>query len=466
MTTEDIELVKSIESQNNWGELEILRKDEFMRLRLDAKKEGLINHRSGEPIVKLNISDRVIDFEIQKDCLSNSKNYNIDFSRCVFVSDIGFSDIELSNLSISQCYFLRNLNFNHLNVGHLSLIDNYAENRIQMYSIKAKSGNITGRYRGFSFSDWEIEYLKFDDYLEENLIEDLQIAGENSRGTIYFDKFCIRDMRLFGKLSEGVSLIFNECKVCRLGFVKFINSGLLSMSNLEVSSAIWFEKIRNKQQEESASSNPKLISTRLTITESDLSGVIFQNVNFNVFEKILIQASLLTKAVFIECELKELSKRIISEYDTSSMSKHEISRQIKSSFINQNDQVNADFFRQQELSEFFYSYKGPKFSSLYAILLLSNWGSKFGTSIGRPLLLLMLSTLMFSSVLIYFEALPLFETENVKPDLFSRIVQFGNPIRSFEPYQSGWFTVMDLLLRIINGYCIYNFLRATRRFVK
>ncbi|WP_416438256.1 hypothetical protein [Phnomibacter sp. MR] len=458
------ELIKRIKEENDWN-LSVITQEELNALKTNPEFVQTVSSSNLKTIKRIRIYQRIIPFRFIGS-IFNDKDLEIDFDQCIFSNDVGFNDCVFKSLSITESYFFQNLNLERIVVEKVLLSDVHVEWQCDLRDIVAEIADITGNFRYFNIANWTITLLQFRNPISKYHIDFLQINCADSKGNIILDNYNIRSANINGTLTESTSLSFQDCAINKLGLVNLRISGSLCISELKIIHLERFNSLKDLYFERNKPVSSVIAQTQLAVINSDLAGLIFQNVNFNNYEKIYIKTALLNRVIFLECKMDNILPNLNSEKGFIAISKHEIMRQIKSSFINQNDQVNADFFRRQELSEFFYSYKGPKFSSLYAILLFSNWGSKFGTSIGRPLFVLVLSTLILSSVLIYFEALPLFETDNVKPDLFSRIVQFGNPIRSFEPYQSGWFTVIDLLLRIINGYCIYNFLRATRRFVK
>jgi hypothetical protein len=105
------------------------------------------------------------------------------------------------------------------------------------------------------------------------------------------------------------------------------------------------------------------------------------------------------------------------------------------------------------------------------VILLLSWGaSDFGQSIIRPLLTVMVFGILLFTLFVYqggashlqIGGLDWSKAWSTFPD----VVNFMNPLRRPSGDLKEWPIVTDVLMRIISSYCIFNIVRATRRFVK
>jgi hypothetical protein len=151
-------------------------------------------------------------------------------------------------------------------------------------------------------------------------------------------------------------------------------------------------------------------------------------------------------------------------------------RQLKYAYYKQGDTVMEHQFHALEMKVYAIrllregEWCTRKGMQTFLILLLS-WGtSDFGQSIIRPLL-----TVLFLGVLLF----TLFVYQGGAAHLqighfnwstawgtFPDVVNFMNPLRRPSGDLKEWPIVTDVLMRIISSYCIFNIVRATRRFVK
>lgn len=109
------------------------------------------------------------------------------------------------------------------------------------------------------------------------------------------------------------------------------------------------------------------------------------------------------------------------------------------------------------------------------LVLLFSWGgSNFGISWVRPIIFLLIFNSIFFAIgascgmfdHIYFSWRNICYPANILQTI-PDVIYYSNPLRKFdEEVFRGWRILIDVCFRVISSYCIYNFIRATRRFVK
>jgi len=106
------------------------------------------------------------------------------------------------------------------------------------------------------------------------------------------------------------------------------------------------------------------------------------------------------------------------------------------------------------------------------VLQLSSWTSDFGQSLWRPIstifvigMPLFIVTIMCGGLDGYYFSWCNTSVKSIM-NTFPGFLNFINPLRRYDATDVSWGLLSDFLMRIISSYCIFNFVRATRRFVK
>lgn len=144
-------------------------------------------------------------------------------------------------------------------------------------------------------------------------------------------------------------------------------------------------------------------------------------------------------------------------------------RQIKHSFLGQNNRLEALMYYKREMLAFLTEQKRSK-GRFYnyplgdlIILKLNQISNNFGTSWTRGLLFILVSTTITYSL--YFFSL------NLKcSDYFVYYFEFINPVHRFQYIETenynGISNLIDFLGRIVNGYGVYQLIQAFRKYGK
>jgi len=235
------------------------------------------------------------------------------------------------------------------------------------------------------------------------------------------------------------------------------------------------------------------ITNSIRIENSTIEGARFHNVNLSSASIRLLNSSL------SECELINVEwprKSELYEYSTDLKRKSrreklntlwplkESYRQLKVLSLTQHNKIDALAFQKHELKVYWKIVHLRTFSSIWLkgfgnwLILSTNWlFSDFGQSIRWPLTWLLVFQLIFISSLLSNYDLGirpeldpcLWEWEATKVGL-GLFLNLLNPVHSVEiinPFTKESipiFGITDFLMRVIDGYLIYYFIRASRKY--
>ena len=104
------------------------------------------------------------------------------------------------------------------------------------------------------------------------------------------------------------------------------------------------------------------------------------------------------------------------------------------------------------------------------ILYLSFLTSNYGQSLRRPILtLILINGILFSilNINLNFGFMPrrLIHIADIE-NTIAKFLWFMNPLHRNDPELKGLPLIIDIFIRMISSYCIYNIIRASRRFIK
>ena len=222
--------------------------------------------------------------------------------------------------------------------------------------------------------------------------------------------------------------------------------------------------------------------SQFIISRSNLGKAEFYDFDFASFSKINITNSILLENLFIGSKWtrnivsedtfeKQISvKDPIDEKRLYADKMREVYKQIKFALSKQGNSVEEQYFHGLEMNAYNRSLSWKSNLWTKSILKLSFYSSNYGQSILRPLLFLLIFGGIFYSLLKFNLG---FRFPGVQEISFSNcIITFSdylwymNPLHKNEPEFRGVAFIIDIVIRVISSYCIYNIIRASRRFLK
>ncbi|MCK7559080.1 hypothetical protein MKQ70_30525 [Chitinophaga sedimenti] len=219
---------------------------------------------------------------------------------------------------------------------------------------------------------------------------------------------------------------------------------------------------------------------RILIINSQLNKAEFSSINFKQYSLIVLGDSDFTQCSFNHVTWSEnvlgaipvtKQEETPEKHKIFELKSRETYRQLKHAMSKQGDVINEQKFHSKEMICYLNGLgKGSLGTKL--IIAFSYWTSDFGQSIGRPLLwLFSLHSVLFLVLLGCSNVFDFQFSNNFNSQAFgmgfNKYFYLMNPIRKFEEggFYGGWI-IIDILMRIISSYMIYNIVRATRRFIK
>lgn len=415
-------------------------------------------------------------------CLYSSE-IPLNFEDCIFVDRFTFYENNLEiDFSFKHCYFLKGLH----------IIDIRKSKRILLTDCKVK-GNfiISGNIDHIATYSTYIESL----ILSKSIVNKIEIGGkhqssikaisildDNSIGKIQIANSKIEKIN-FSYLADDTEL-FN-CNINSIGFHKVRNSGNLKLLNCK---ALF---LKHK-------------ASHFISTESNLGKAEFFQFDFSSFNEVNILNSVLNDCLFVNTtwanNIKSFSGdqmdnylkdriaynkplRIIAskfsklptkvfykETKQQLKDKREVYKQIKYALSKQGDLVNEQMFHAMEMDTYNRILENrPKNFSTKFILCLSHISSNYGQSLLRPILFLLIVNGIFFSLLNFTNNLRFIPLSNItfenSIDIMSKFIWYLNPFHKSDEL-SGIPLIIDVFIRIVSSYSIYNIIRATRRFIK
>lgn len=425
---------------------------------------------NGDPITIKNVKF-LNDFLIDK---QNFKNYL--FKDCEFNS-ISFNSMGIieGTMSFSSCSFQK-----------IDFISGKFQGFINFEDAECKGS--------LSFSGGSYEIIIFEGDCERADINDcecnfLRVGRiEGRRPTGFFHSIKISEISKIKNIVviniscsyltisghfKGNEISISKVSLASLEFINFLNEGRLRIQDIE----------RNY---DSRVAKPSLViiygavkaPEGFVIFESDMGRSEFQNIDLTKFEKVFIKRSLISDCIFVNLvwpnhisvegfDTRNPNKQ--EQYQQRNREKNEIYKQIKYALYKRGDFVGEQHFHGREMNSLFniLSWKGNFSTKL--IILLSKVTSNYGQSLFLPLLsLIIINGLLFA----FFCAsgnFDFFVGKNIADKVTNVIAEFiriNNPLHKNDPELTRLPFIIDMCIRIVSSYSIYNFIRATRRFVK
>lgn len=280
----------------------------------------------------------------------------------------------------------------------------------------------------------------------------------------------INVLNIENTILQGGYVQVSDTSINEVNIVSFINHGTIIFNNIRpIIELTQFELnndnnvIRHEQGEEKGKLKLEQVEreSELNIINSDLGNTQFIGCDLASFKNFEFRNSKMA-SVFLADTLLPHKNNIST---TDGANKNEQRRlalsQFKKVYEGQGDMVRAAEFRAEEMEVYREQLvKKEKFGT-WLILSFSYYTSNYGQSIWLPLAaLLVIHYWLFMWAL----GVGAFEFHYPK-ELIYHFFYLANPIRGYE-FRNDWTIIIDILMRVWSSYMVYNFIRASRRFIK
>lgn len=317
----------------------------------------------------------------------------------------------------------------------------------------------------------KFESLHIGEYLNGDNISQLTIfAKEDETGDIFVREQSFDKIYLSGT-NKGKTFNFAKIKCNTISITDFKNEGALNFYGIEPK-----DLINDKRY--------------FQIINSNLDKAQFYGAFFSQYKELVIIDSFITDCLFIGCKWSNNVRALYGlGYGTFEDSLKagrkttpeeivaikEAYRQLKISMSKHSDKIQEHKFYSEELN--FHNKTltwGKPWKNQFwdkVILLLSRTFSDYGQSFIKPLFWLLAGHLIFFVIALLLNAFsPLHisfanPTESGFQIAFQKYFFYMNPLRRVETSLTGYFILLDFVMRIWSSYMLYNIIRASRRFI-
>jgi len=221
---------------------------------------------------------------------------------------------------------------------------------------------------------------------------------------------------------------------------------------------------------------------KVRITDSSLSNVIFNDVNFKnaklSFDRTFLDKTVFANIIWPKGNMIYTTEEVDEQENKSKYSylvRKEVYRQLKNNSKNSSNHIDALKFYRNEMNEYWKYIKTTKTESWANRLLIgvNKYVSDFGQNYWWPLawllgvhfiLFMILFFTKFSFEFQFNTDLDFtFKSFELATGEFIRLI---NPVHKMSQGMDGFYVIIDMLMRISAGFFIYQFLRATRKFAR
>ncbi|MBK9482259.1 MAG: hypothetical protein IPO02_09855 [Bacteroidetes bacterium] len=322
------------------------------------------------------------------------------------------------------------------------------------------------------------------------IIEELNIKSNDISGYINImgDKTILKELWIGGN-ADKVSITIEHISVCLFHIYGFRNDKTLRVSNIKAikqESSSQFSIFGSYMGKSDFNSIDFSQFAEFFIKESNFIETSFINIVWpdNIYALTARRIGISDEDKLLEGKIKSLKyKQGFPHFYISTLKdnnkirgyfskEREVYRQLKYVMGKQGDTINEQLFHSKEMKSYFQSLTFKKDFWTKAVILFSDIFGDFGRSISRPIFSLLVGHFFLFLILINSNHFDNFRISLNYPnyDGFKYGVEnylfLINPLRRFDNNFHEYNIIIDLLMRIWSTYMLYNFVRASRRFIK
>ncbi|WP_436487409.1 hypothetical protein [Chitinophaga sp. ARDCPP14] len=380
------------------------------------------------------------------------KNYT--FKNCAFEGDVKILCKESKNfIRFIDCIFKKDLIINGKQFNSV-IIESNIEGALYIEAGKFEKLIIGADFKGKKYS-----------------VNSFHIDFSGSKGVMLFRHLLIDRLTLYGTNSKDSEASFFSIRAFRINILNLSNEGKIRFSDL-----VWNDTLTDESYRS------------FYCFQSNLGKTEFFNFNFNCFQEIEFIQSQLIECVFINTVWpRHYYKLNLKLKEDRLADLREEFRQLKFVLSKQGDSVKEHEFHALEMrtllllstrrlfksqnSEINRTYTWRQNLQNWVVLLLSWLSSNFGLSWLRPIFFMLVVNFFLIYLGIYGFRLQALANifsfhSSVDYNAIGNFLYYCSPFRRFDNIITGKASIFDILIRIVSSYGIYNFIRATRRYVK
>lgn len=390
--------------------------------------------------------------------------HSIQFDNCKFLKDFHFensvcSSISIKNSECDQILWVDNSEFLTLGIENIS-----AKGSVRLKSIKASF---------LSISDLENQSIT----VYNPNIKRLMIHGLKNESEVYITDKEYKATYESNPIIEELNFFCSLESTSRF-YLKNIMISLFELSGTNLKGKIFIKDVGCKNITVTNFINYGMVSVNNIYAADNYSSLIIQDSNIGNAE--------VYKTMFAGFKIIEVRDSIIENIITSNIKwcdkvengnvitrpedLREIYRQLKNVMVRTRNKPEELKFYSYEMDAYYeeLSKSSGRIDEKF-IIYTNRLTNKHGLSWSRTLKILILLNLIFYTTIKYFIAERNFGTQYIIGDIVN-FIEFINPIHKVENVFMSQITVesklIDVISRLLNGYLIFQFLSAFRRFVR
>lgn len=369
-------------------------------------------------LYKIEVTDVAIDCDSNSSLSLDQIKTNSLVTRNKLVCNSIYIDSPDAELIIIECHnFVRNIEVR--NVRNLSCSSNF--------------GKIIIISNDFESIDFSSDYKNQDEVL--TCITDLEVISDNMKGALLLNGVKIQNLKFTSVLSQ---------------------SGVLQINNAEIENTSFLDSTFKNIYWNNVSFQKKL-----QIENSDLSSLKYANIDWIPDTKFSC-----TDLQFDQVFYNKDDKQEIKENIKLLRNDREVYRQLKSAATSMQNHIDSMEFHRLEMRLYWKDIRFTKSTSLQnrVLVFFDRWVSDFGQNWWLPIIwLFFVHFILFMCI---FQWSLSCEIENFKNGL-GEYFTLLNPIHKTPDYiNTGMGLFTEFWMRALNGFFIYHFVRATRRYGK
>lgn len=383
------------------------------------------------------------DCSFENFTINNSEIEDTFIDDCSFYGKFAITNITGDQLSIKSIDERRRINYvvvNSPNLGAITISNEIMISQLRIFNIQ--NAYIHGEYdkivveaKSFENIEVGINYIKNK---ENSLVKEFEISEMNFEGVLTLSDLHIVKLSFDNLNVQKGSIRFNE--------IVLVDS---SFFDCTISSFYWNQvKFIN---------NPEII-------RCDLSGLKLTNVTWTRGKK-LCDSFLDEQIPWLYLIRKKFLKRTINKDDLMEMQyQRDTYRQLKAASIANHNQIEALDFYRNEMRLYWKEIRvngGVKLQDRI-LVFLNRFVSDFGQNWILPVFWLIIFHFIFIMCLFQWQfSLSLIDFENGLGQFFNLL----NPIHKTPDYiNTGLGYLTEFFMRVLSGFFIFHFVKATRKF--
>jgi len=444
-----------------------------------------------DQIGRITFTDCVFNAEFGFSNLEKS-NSSIRFINCIFTGISSISEVKISDLKFRNCSFNESCSIRNSEISELQIHEcDLPEGLFSLYKVTSLTTNIT----------WETEDPKMRLSIDVPETEDLYIA---SRGNVkMLMLYNVKHAEVLGSY-EFLMVYTQKCdsinienyvpnrksdseliykKIYDLRQVDQIFNGKLKIEDLEIEtlflynvdsphsiSLIELQIVKAHFYDVNIKSfywNQLEFKEYLSIERGDLSTLKASNIQWLKGKRM--SHSFLDEPVPLFYLLKKKWLKVEDQYDKDDVIQlqyeRETYRQLKSAFSATNNHIESLDFYKNEMRLLWKELRingGIPFGDR-VLIFLNRWSSNFGQSWALPLLWIFIFHSLLYFWIINFQIKCNWSEFKLG---FGQYFELLNPVHKTPNYVKGFAIGIEFFMRVIDGFLIYHFVRATRKFGK